>query len=190
MPISEPEIIEKAVAGDVRAFRWIVEKHQSFVLTLAYRFVRNSGDAEDITQEAFIRLWKNLYKYKREIKLSTWMYTIVTNLCLDYLKSSRFKTSRNTASIEDEMKVRAPKNADENLINEELRAAILKLTEQLTPRQKAVFVLRDLEALEVDEVCDILKESAANVKSNLYYARQKMSELIQKYYAGNKNELL
>jgi RNA polymerase sigma-70 factor, ECF subfamily len=190
MPISESELIEKAIAGDVRAFRSVVEKHQTFVLALAYRFVRNTADAEDIAQETFIRLWKNLGKYKHEIKLTTWMYSIVTNLCLDYLKSARFRSSRNTSNIEEEVKLQTLRNADQSLMNEELRKAILTLSEELTPKQKAVFVLRDLEALEVDEVCDILKESAANVKSNLYYARQKMSELILNYYRANKNELL
>jgi RNA polymerase sigma-70 factor, ECF subfamily len=190
MPIPESEIIEKAAAGDMRAFRSLVEKHQSFVLRLAYRFVRNTGDAEDITQDAFIRLWKNLPKYRPEIKLTTWMYTIVTNLCLDYLRSPRFKNSRSTSTVEVEMKIASTSKSDQALVHEELRNVILKLTEELTPKQKAAFVLRDLEELDVEEVCTILNESATKVKSNLYHARQRMSELIQKYYRTNKNELL
>jgi RNA polymerase sigma-70 factor, ECF subfamily len=190
MPISESEIIDKAAAGDVHSFRTLVEKHQVFVLRLAYRFVRNTQDAEDITQEAFIRLWKNLNKYRPGIKLSTWMYTIVTNLCLDYLKSSRFAGARKSAPIDDRMKIASPASTDMGMVQDEMRAIIIKLSEELTPKQKAAFVLRDLEELEVEEVCTILNDSAANIKSNLYHARQKMSEMIQKYYKANKNELL
>ena len=190
MPITEAEIIEKAMAGDMRAFRTLVERHQSFVLSLAYRFVRDVTEAEDITQEAFVRLWKNLHKYKQEIKLTTWLYKIVTNLCLDYLKSSKRKHSRTTINVDDEMKLSAGSTADQPMLNEELRSAILKMTEELTPKQKAVFVLRDLEELSVEEVSKVLNESAANIKSNLYYARLKMSELIRKFYGDEKSEKL
>jgi RNA polymerase sigma-70 factor, ECF subfamily len=189
MPLPESEIIEKATAGDVRAFRALVEKYQTFVLRVAFKLVRNTSDAEDITQEVFIRLWNNLHKYKPDIKLTTWMYSIVTNLCVDFLRSSRFKHSRKTSSVEDDMKLYSTIVSDQ-VVDVELRSSILHLSEALTPKQKAVFVLRDIEELDVDEVCAILQESAANVKSNLYYARKKMSELIQKYYGTNKNELL
>jgi RNA polymerase sigma-70 factor, ECF subfamily len=191
MPLPESEIIEKATAGDVKAFRALVEKHQTFILRVAFKFVRNTNDAEDITQEAFIRLWNNLHKYKPEIKLTTWMYTIVTNLCLDFLRSSRFKHSKKTSSMDEDMKLYSNSTTvSDQVVDAELRSSILQLSEALTPKQKAVFVLRDIEELDVDEVCAILQESAANVKSNLYYARKKMSELIQRYYGTKKNDLL
>jgi RNA polymerase sigma-70 factor, ECF subfamily len=190
MPLSESDIIEKAMAGDMRAFRMLVEKHQSFVLSLAYRFVRDSNEAEDITQEAFVRLWKNLHKYRHEVKLTTWLYKIVTNLCLDYLKSSTRKYSQRATSVDDEMKLTVASTPDQSLLDDELRNALLKMSEELTPKQKAVFVLRDLEELDVQEVSQILNESAANIKSNLYYARLKMSELIRRFYGEKKRETL
>jgi RNA polymerase sigma-70 factor, ECF subfamily len=184
---SEPEQIEKAVNGDLHAFRSLVEKYQRFALSLAYRFVGSVDDAEDITQEAFVRLWTHLSKYRPEIKLTTWLYKIITNLCLDFLKSKQSKNRHRMENIYDHAGISEPTTADHLLMSEELKSGILKLAEVLTPKQKAVFLLRDVEGLSVEEVTETLSMSAGNVKSNLYYARLKMSELINLYYQEKKN---
>lgn len=188
--LPEPEIIENAIAGDKQAFRMLVEKHQAFAYSLSYRFLLNQSDAQDITQEAFIRLWRNISRYRPEIKLTTWLYKIITNLCLDYLKSKHGKQSRRIQGIDTHRVIVEPAMADQQMLNVEFRTIVLKMAEQLTPKQKAVFILRDMEELEVKEVCDILSMSAANVKSNLYYARVKMSELIKKCYQEKKTEAI
>src|SRR5258708_6958927 len=182
MPIStDREVIERAMAGDTLAFRELVEKHQGFAFSVSFRFVANSSEAEDITQEAFIRLWKHLPKYRFEIKLTTWLYKIVSNLCLDYLKSRHGRRRRQWSTVDDYDEVPAAFSTDASLLEEEFRANVLKMTEVLTPKQKAVFVLRDLEELPVKEVSEILSMSTNNVKSNLYHARLRMGELIGKY---------
>lgn len=185
---SEPEIIRKAITGDTHAFRQLVKQYQAFAFSLAYRFLNNSSDAQDITQEAFIRLWKNLPRYRAEIRLSTWLYKIVTNLCLDQLRSVYRKQSRNTHDVDHDFTVADPLTADQPLLHEELRTIILKMAEALTPKQKAVFILRDLEELPVPEVCEILSMTTGNVKSNLYYARIRMSTLIDQYYREQKTK--
>jgi RNA polymerase sigma-70 factor, ECF subfamily len=96
---SDQEIVEDARRGNAFAFRHLVEKHQAFVYRLAYRFVGTVGDAEDITQESFIRLWKNLNRYRADVKLTTWLYKIVTNLCMDYLKSSHNRRAKRTIEL-------------------------------------------------------------------------------------------
>jgi len=185
-----PEVIEKAIAGDGLAFRLLVEKHQGLVYSLSTRFLNSRGDAEDITQEVFIRLWKHLPSYRPEVKLSTWLYKITTNLCLDVLKSRRWKHGLHSRSVDPYDSLEEPMRADQQLLSDELNAIILKMAEGLTPKQKAVFVLRDLEGLEVEEVCGILSMSAGNVKSNLYYARLKMNEVITKHYQELKGGIL
>lgn len=184
--LSESEIISKAMAGDIHAFRWIVEKHQAFAHSLSYSFVGNTSDAQDITQEAFIRLWKNLPRYRADVKLKTWLYKIITNLCLDHLKSGYHTQSRLSKGFDAHSSIKDPIMADHIVIKEELRQAMLKIAEKLTPKQKAVFVLRDLEDLTMNEIGEILSTSTGNIKSNLYYARMKMSELIRKYYEERK----
>jgi RNA polymerase sigma-70 factor (ECF subfamily) len=188
--LSEPQIIEKAVSGDRYAFRLLVENHQGFVYGLAYRFLANTADAEDVAQETFIRLWKNLARYKPEVKITTWLYKITTNLCLDHLRSKHAKQSRFSVSTERQFSIGGGTSADQPLIDEELAGLAVRMAEELTPKQKAVFLLRDIENLEVSEVCEILTTSPGNVKSNLYYARVRISGMLNKYYAERKPEKL
>ena len=185
---SDQHIIVKARAGDGPAFRQLVERHQGFVYRLAYRFVGTVGDAEDITQEAFIRLWKNLHRYKPEIKVTTWLYKIVTNLCLDFLKSRDNRSNKRMTDVNAYSGLTSDLSADQQVLSEEFHLAVEKITKELSPKQKAVFVLRDLEEVEMGEIAQILSMDAGQVKSNLYYARRKIGDLIDVYYQTRKAE--
>jgi RNA polymerase sigma-70 factor (ECF subfamily) len=176
------ELITQAAQGHVHAFREVVNLYQSFAYSVSYRFLGNAEDAEDVTQEAFIRLWKNLHHYKPEVKLTTWLYRIIANLCLDVLKSSHHKQQRKSIDVKAEWNMTHHQSSDAAVQAQELHAIIQEAASELTPKQKAVFILRDLEELPVEEVCSILSMSAGNVKSNLYYARLQMSEKLKKYY--------
>lgn len=173
------------MTGDHLAFRQLVVRHQGFVYRVAYRFVRTAADAEDITQETFIRLWRHIPRYRREIRVTTWLYKIVTNLCLDMLKSAHAKRSRRSMDA-----IRCTEaggaTADEALLHDELRSALQKITEALGPKQKAVFILRDMEDRSIEEIEEILGMSAGQIKSNLFYARRKVGEEITLYYEARK----
>lgn len=178
----ELNLIEKAQRGDSHAFRKLVEMHQRFVYSVAFRFTGNAPDAEDITQEVFIKLWRNLGKYKHGIKLTTWLYQIITNHCLDYLKSASRKNQMKNVEIKLSREITDESNHEQQVENHELLQIVTQLAKQLTPKQQTVFVLRDVEGLSVEEVCKILDMSAEKMKSNLYYARQKIREDLTLYY--------
>lgn len=188
--LTEPELIERAVKGDTYAFKCLVEKHQSFAYSLSYRLTGNENDAEDIVQEAFVRVWKHLHRFRHEVKLTTWLYKIVTNLSLDFLKSSYGKKRRQQAGIEKGFEVKGALTPQEEMQGEELMKAILTIAEELTPKQRAVFTLCNLEGLSLKEASDILSMSSGNVKSNLYYARKKVSEKLNLFYVERKKDLL
>lgn len=183
---SDREIVARAIAGDRQAFRQLVERHQQFVYALAYRFTGRVMDAEDITQEAFIRLWKNLSRYRHEILVTTWLYKITTNLCLDFLKSAHNRHSRHTVDLTGQTAMVSYSPADGPVQEEELKRAMEEITADMSPKQKAVFVLRDLEDRDMDEIAGLLDMSPGQVKSNLYYARKKVSEEIALYYQAKK----
>lgn len=185
-----PEVIQQAVRGSQQAFRFIVEANQGFVYAVAFRFVNDPRDAEDITQEVFVRLWKSLHRYKPEVKLTTWLYKIVTNRCLDFLKSRHGRQRKNKVDIDKGNFVQDYSTPEKEFQQQELKILIQKAAEELTPKQKAVFILRDLEGLAPEEVSEALGMSAGNVKSNLFHARQKMTEKLKIYYQTTDKQLL
>jgi RNA polymerase sigma-70 factor, ECF subfamily len=178
----EIRLIENAQAGDSKSFQKLVKKHQRFVYSVAFRFTGNGTEAEDITQEVFIKLWKNLTKYKQGIKLTTWLYQIITNHCLDYLKSTSRKHQMKHVEIKLGKQVVDESNHEQQTEDREMLQIVTTLAKQLTPKQQTVFVLRDLEGLSMEEVCKLLDMSSEKMKSNLYYARQKIREGLAQYY--------
>jgi len=176
------EVLRDAMNGNATAFRTVVEQHQAFAYAVAFRFTGNEEEAEDIVQEAFVRLWKNMKTYRQEVKLTTWLYRIIANLALDFLKSRRGKERRTKVDIYIGHFVRDQSTPEKAYQQQELMQAIYQAAEDLTPKQKAIFILRDLEGLSVEEVMEILSMTAGNVKSNLFYARQKMGEKLKAFY--------
>ena len=179
---SDQEIIEKAKAGDQQAFRTLVESFQGLVYSIAFRFTGNAAEAEDLVQECFVRVWKNLNWYKPEYPFQSWVAKIITNLCLDFLKSAKRKNDTRRVAWDEKISIVDATQPETELNASELQAVVLKLADRLTPKQRAAFVLRDLEMMEVKEVCEILGITAGALKSNLYYARLAMKESITNYY--------
>jgi len=173
------ELIELSRQNDAQAFKKLVQAHQSMVYTLAFRLLYNEEDAKDIVQETFIRVWKHLDNFKPELKFTTWLFTIASNLCYDKLKKAKHNFS---LSLDDQNLVRefiSNENIESNLINTELAHIISSLTGNLTPKQKLVFTLRDLEGIEIEEITSITGLSAEKIKSNLYLARQYIRKMLE-----------
>lgn len=173
-------LIEQSIQGDQTAFRRLVETHQPFAWSVAFRLVCNEYETEEVVQEAFIRIWKNLRVYKKESRFSTWLYKIVVNLCYDRIKAnkSRNRFSANSSNYEVIINISSDDNPERELSNREQAEIIRILTENLSPRQKVVFVLSELEELEVSEIAAITGMSAAKIKSNLYCARKEIREML------------
>ena len=148
------KLLQQSRRQDSYAFSLLVRQYQDFVFRLAFRLLCNYEEAQDITQETFIRVWTHLPQFNLQAKFTTWLYKITVNLCYDSLRSYKK--------------------------NEELIQIILYLTQELTPKQKLIFTLWDLEGLEAEEVKDISGLSSAKIKSNLYLARKYIRERIEK----------
>lgn len=173
------ELIVLSRQNDAQAFRKLVEAHQSMVYTLAFRLMCNEEDAKDIVQETFIKVWKHLDSFKTELKFSTWLYTIAANQCYDKLKKAKHNYNLSLDNLNAISEFISNENIENTVINTELAQIISSVTNDLTPKQKLVFTLRDLEGLEIEEIESITNLSAAKIKSNLYLARQYIRKKIE-----------
>ena len=176
MSIEEIQHINKARVGDSNSFAFLVNKYQQLAYNLAFRIVCDEDNAKDVVQESFIKIWKNMKRYDSKVKFSTWMYTIVTNTAIDYLRSAKKRTMISIDNLGEKL---SNTNMENELENKELSQLIRVASDSLTTKQRLVFVLCDLQGLKTDEVGEILKLSANSIKSNLYHARNNIREKIQ-----------
>ncbi|MBL7852414.1 MAG: sigma-70 family RNA polymerase sigma factor [Cyclobacteriaceae bacterium] len=180
-PPTDTDLVRRARNGDTLAFGDLVRRHRRFVINLAYRFLASRDDAEDAAQEVFVKMWRKLDGYREDSKITTWLYTMVTNQCLDVLKSPARKRGRETLSADERLLVSDPGSHEQARDQEERLQLVALLASQLPEKQQAVFVLRDLQGAETQEAAEALDMSAEAIKSNLYHARLKMRELILAY---------
>lgn len=181
------ELISRSKQNDGNAFRQLVEGYQSMVYSLAYRLLCNEEEARDAVQETFIKVWINLKGFDTNRKFSTWVYAIATNLCYDKLKSGKhFSKCLPLEMLQEVISNALISNDDveKKMIDSELGALIATLTDELTPKQKIVFTLSDLEDLSSEEIVQITGMSASQIKSNLFLARQALRKKLNIYAHG------
>jgi RNA polymerase sigma-70 factor (ECF subfamily) len=175
-------LIEECRGGNFNNFRKLIELTSPFAYSVAFRILGNEDQAKDVVQETMITIWQKLKKIKSAEVYKTWIYRIVVNKCYDHMR----KRKRNPEFVTDEqtwelISNRISVEPSVTLENSEISKIIGILTEKLSPRQKAVFVLSDLEGMSNDEISEITGISKSAVKANLYHARKSISEKVEKY---------
>jgi RNA polymerase sigma-70 factor (ECF subfamily) len=176
------EIIEECKNGDLSNFSEIIREASPFAFSVAFRMLGDSEQAKDIVQETMITTWKNLRNIKSSNSFKPWLYKIVVNKCYDCMRRSKRKPEiRADDQVWAFISNHVSSSQVSELENDEIAAIIRALTQKLSPRQKAVFILAELEEMTSEEIADITGMSKLNIKSNLYYARKKINEMIIKY---------
>ncbi len=176
------KIIELSKKKDHKAFEKLVEHYQSYAFSLSFKLVCNDEDAKDIVQESFIRVWQHIHKFNINTKFTTWLYKIVFNLSLDKLKANKRRkyVAVDTEHVTILFDKLVDADTETDIANKDLAMLISSLANELTPKQKAVFILRDLQGAEMDEISEITSMSKGTVKSNLYYARLNIREKLKR----------
>lgn len=170
-------LIDRSLRHDAEAFSILVAEYQPLVFRLAFRLLCNEEEAKDMTQETFIKVWLSLYRYHPKFRFSTWLYKITANTCYDRLRVLQHEPNQSKNSITaSDADLTSSHTIEEEVANKELKELIIRFTDKLTPKQKLVFVLQDIEGLEPQEISAITGLSAAKIKSNLYLARKSIKK--------------
>ena len=188
--IDEIKCVKKAARGDASAFESLVLHYQGQIYRLCFRMTGNSEDAQDMTQEAFLKAWKNLSTFQFDSAFSTWLYRLASNCCLDLLRSMKRKpTVSLTAETEDEdgeiidVADDAPSPEEEAIVSQE-RDDLRKALALLDDEQRQILILRVVNDLSYTEIAEVLNIKEGTVKSRLSRARDNLRKKLDEI--GNK----
>ncbi|WP_236904913.1 RNA polymerase sigma factor [Clostridium formicaceticum] len=179
----EDVLIEKAKKGDVESFELLIGAYQKKAFNIAYRILGNLEDANDMTQEALVKVYRSIHNFKGNSSFSTWLYSIVNNVCIDFIRKNK-KTKllyidgqqeegAYTKELPDEM------NTPECLFEKnEVKKMIHDAINQLNYEQRKIIVLRDIQGFSYQEIAEILDISVGTVKSRINRGRNHLKLLI------------
>lgn len=176
----EAAIVRKVLGGDANAFETLVLEYEKNVYNIALRMTGNSEDAADMTQEAFIKAYNSLQSFRGDSKFSVWLYRIVSNVCLDFLRS---KNRRPTVSlsVEDDdgedaqLDVADESQSPELLLDRKLtRDSVRRGLDSLPPGYRQILLLREIQGLSYDEIAQALSLEVGTVKSRIFRARKRL----------------
>jgi len=196
IPVSPPDLalVERCRRNDEAAFSEVVERYKNKVYHYIYRMVGSSDDAEDLTQEVFLRMYASLDSFRSQASLSTWLFRIAGNLCIDHFRRSK-KRRADAFSLDEPVgsesgdfgEGASHEVADFSyephrlLENAELGVQVQKALAQIPEKLRAVIVLHDMEDLPYEEIAQIVGCPLGTVKSRLFNARQQLRQKLSGY---------
>ena len=174
--LDDSALVTAAAAGDREAFDVIVERHRRSVYQVCFRFVHNHEDASDLAQDAFVRAWKGMKTFKGQSALSTWLYRIAVNVCLNRV-SVKTPVSEPIESTEQFADVRI-EGAQHAMIRAERAVAVRKAIANLPDKQRATLILRTYHDMSHQQIADVLGSSVGAVKANFFHALANLKKIL------------
>lgn len=188
--MDEADLIRAAQAGDHDAFERLVRQYDQNVLRLAMNLLRSSEDAYDIYQETFLRVFRSLNTFRFDCSFHTWLYRIVTNLCLDQLRKKKVRKTESTVvetedgpldRLDSVPELRAHADPQRTLLSSELRARIRDALSGMTARERMVFEMRHYQGMRLRAIGEVLGTTEEAAKNCLFRATQKMRSALGEF---------
>jgi RNA polymerase sigma-70 factor (ECF subfamily) len=175
------QLVETIRGGDSGAFEVLVRRKTSKVYALCYRIIGNAEDAKDISQLVFIKLWENLEKYDPAYAFDTWLYRMVTNVSIDFMRN---KQSRENAVNSNLRLVKTSAEAEQGVViqRKEVEGVFNAVSSVLSPKQKTIFVMNQMEDLPSSEIAKVLGCRESTVRNHLFNARKLMQQQLKKRF--------
>ena len=187
--LDERALVVEAQAGNRAAFEELVRRYDRDVLRLALNLMKRPEDARDVYQEAFLKVYRNLHRFRFECSFYTWLYRIVTNVCLDHLRRRQARPEDQAPEIqmnrqeegtrdffEVQREQRPTLDPERSLMGKEIRARLAKAMERLSPRERVVFEMKHYQGLKLRAIGDALGTTEETVKNSLFRATRKLRQ--------------
>jgi RNA polymerase sigma-70 factor (ECF subfamily) len=178
---ADADLISRAAGGDPSAFQAIVERHRSMVYRVAYQFAGNHHDAEDIAQDVFIKVYRSLDRFRQDAQLTSWMYRIVMNACIDHRRRQRSAIAAPFGDEAEQRMLNTPEGTpgpEERAYAGELGQVLESEIGRLPSGQRVVFVMRHHQGMKLCEIADALGLAEGTVKRQLHAAVHRLRQAL------------
>jgi RNA polymerase sigma-70 factor (ECF subfamily) len=185
--LDERALVAEAQTGNRAAFEELVRRYDRDVLRLALNLMKRPEDARDVYQEAFLKVYRNLHRFRFECSFYTWLYRIVTNVCLDHLRRRQARpedqapevsTGHHDEGITDfferQREHRPTLDPERTMMGKEIKFRIARAMERLSPRERIVFEMKHYQGLKLRAIGDVLGTTEETVKNSLFRATRKL----------------
>jgi len=188
--LNDNELISRVLKGDQQAYAGLVNRYQNYVFTLALRFTRNREDAEEVSQDVFVKAYRSLADFRGASKFSTWLYTIVNTTCITFLRKKRLEVH----SLDNEKVFEVADSIDSgmraNQVEQKSRLAMVNnAIEMLNPDDAEILTLFYKGEQTLEEIAVILRIEANTAKVRLHRARTRLKEKMEKHFAEELKDL-
>ena len=189
--VSELDLVKRCQAGETEAFDELVTRYRTRIFGMIYNMVHNEQDAWDLAQDSFVKAWKSIKRFRGKSSFYTWMYRIVMNVTIDWLRKKQIKGAGT--EFDDAVQLKeidpasrtVPKAEElpyERMERSEVRTQIENAIAQLTPEHRAVILMKETEGMQYHEIAEALGCSIGTVMSRLFYARKRLQGLLKDVY--------
>ncbi|MBD3183087.1 sigma-70 family RNA polymerase sigma factor [Candidatus Poribacteria bacterium] len=183
MEHTDSYLIEKCLEGDRSAFAEIVERYKKQIYSITYSMTHNHADADDLSQDTFIKAYENLGKFKLNTNLRSWLCRIAVNSCIDYIRHKK-RSPEDFVSDEVTKNISRPNdNPYNNVESQEVMNNIYEAVNSLPKNQKIVVTLREIQGMELKEIAEIMECSENTIRWRLHSARKKLQKKLA-FYLG------
>ncbi|MGC3989354.1 MAG: sigma-70 family RNA polymerase sigma factor [Chthoniobacteraceae bacterium] len=183
-------LVERCRRGDTQAYNDLVTKYRNRAYAMIYNMVRNEQDAWDLAQEGFVKAWKSMDKFRGQSSFFTWIYRIMTNVAIDFLRKKQIQSG---VEFDDQIGLKdiapgamtTPSRAAapaQNISNAEIRSRIDEAINRLSPEHRTVIVMKEMDGMQYHEIAEVLECSIGTVMSRLFYARKKLQTMLKDVY--------
>jgi RNA polymerase sigma-70 factor (ECF subfamily) len=186
---SDAEVMLRVKTGDQGAFDYLVQKYRRPMVSFMYRMVRNTGSAEDLAQEVFLRVYRSRESYEASAKFTTWLYRIATNLAVNHARDTRHERPEVTVSLDEQDEesgttIEIPDGkftAEQAMVQQERMLAIRRKVEALPELQRLAVIMHKYQQMDYKQIAEVLKKSESATKSLLFRAYESLREQLKEY---------